>query len=54
MTEKKQFTKLCETYEEYLCGYCIYRQPLGHCRYYKDSYRLNELKELRKELDSNE
>lgn len=43
MTEKR-FTKLCETYGEYLCDYCMYRQPLGHCRYYKNSYTLKELK----------
>ena len=40
MTENR-FNKLCEIYGEYLCSYCIYRQPLGHCRYYNDSYTLN-------------
>lgn len=39
MTEKR-LTKLCKTYGEYLCSYCTYRQPLGHCRYYKGSYTL--------------
>ena len=38
--------KLCETKGEYLCSYCSYRQPLGHCKYYNESYTLKKRGDL--------
>ena len=40
LKSEKMTGKLSDEYGEYLCGYCCYRQPLGHCQYYRGSYSL--------------